>query len=397
MKRILKAILSSSIAEYLPGRIKSLLRARVSEPIFPTFLQIEPTRRCNLKCQFCARTHHPLPDHSDMTLDFFKRVVSQFPPGLTGVHIQGIGEPLLNPDLMEMIAFARSRGLRTSFNTNLTHLTDEMARRLVELGHSEVIVSIETVDPELYAELRRNATLDRVLNNIRTLNEEKKRQHSKYPVIKAHAILMKHLIPGFPEMIRTFKELGLEGVHFIDFLTYGVDQTLRLSNGERLMDMVLSATMSEEEILRVIANLRSLQDETFHVSVPGDWGGLCLGRKQDGGILTCVELWERPYILIDGHIVPCCFVSGPRLGDFNTQTFEEIWFGEPYQKLRWQHLTNQHPPVCASCQQLIYAVATPSLLKQVVKPDHRYTKSFLTSLRPPPSLKEESDKMEPYQ
>ena len=384
MRSSLRACLAHPMAKYLPGRVKSLLRARTNPPVFPVLLQIEPTRKCNLKCQMCTRTHEPLASCPDMTLDFFKKVISQFPPELEAVHIQGLGEPLLNADIMEMIQFARSRGLRTSFNTNLTYLTDEMARRLVELGHSEIIVSVETVDPELYEELRRNARLERVLGNIRKLNEEKKRQNSQYPLIKAHSILMKHLLPSFPDLIRTCRELGLENVHFIDFITRGVDPEVRLSSGERLVDMVLHATMSEEEIRHEIGKLKSLQDETFQVSVPGDWGGLHLGHKQDEGVSTCVELWERPYVMVDGRVAPCCFVVEPCLGNFHEQTFDEIWFGRAYEMLRKQHLTNRHPAICVGCQQLMYTVASPSALWGKRKPKHVYAKAFMaTSLWQP--------------
>lgn len=377
MREALRALLGSPFMEYLPGWTKALLRARLNPPVFPILLQIEPTRRCNLACQMCGRTHEPQQSYPDLTLGFFKQVVSQFPPELEAVHIQGVGEPLLNADIIEMIAFARSRGLRTSFNTNLTYLTDEMARRLVEVGHSEIIVSVESVDPELYAELRCNATLDRVLGNIRKLKEEKERQNSEFPVIKAHAILMKHLLPGVPDLVRTFREMGLVNVHFIDFITRGVSEEVRLSNGERLVDMALNATMTEEEIRQAIAEIKALGDDTFSVSVPGDWGGLHLGHKQGQGILTCKELWERPYVMVDGQISPCCFTPRPCLGDFHRQTFDEIWSGEAYERIRRQHLTNRHPRVCANCQQLLYTFESPSLLCGKHEPQFRYTRAFI--------------------
>lgn len=373
--------LTTVLAGFLPARTRSVRKARANPPTFPTLLQIEPTRRCNLKCRMCARTHDPLECLPDMPLELFKRVVSQFPSGLQTVHIQGVGEPTLNPGLIAMIEFARSRGLKTSFNTNLVHLTDDMCERLVAAGHSEIIVSIETVDPELYTELRYPATVDRVLGNIRKLMEEKRRQGSALPVIKAHGILMRHLLPGIPELVRTLREIGVAHLHFIDFSDSGIDPELRLANGERLVDMVMSVTMDEASLRDAIARVKALDSPELHVSAPGDWGGVHLGRKQGAGVLTCVDLWERPYVTVDGRVTPCCFVPNPDvlcMGSLKTQTFEEIWFGEAYESLRQQHVTNRPPEICAKCQQLAYTFAEPSRWWGRPRVEQRYEKGFVS-------------------
>lgn len=54
-KRILRPVVESLPAEYLPGRVKAIVRAWTNPPVYPTFLQIEPTQRCNLKCLMRAR------------------------------------------------------------------------------------------------------------------------------------------------------------------------------------------------------------------------------------------------------------------------------------------------------------------------------------------------------
>ena len=138
-----------------------------------------------------------------------------------------------------------------------------------------------------------------------------------------------------------------------------------MSTGESLVDMALPASFSEKEIRGIIAEIKKLQTPGFQVSLPGDWGGIQTGRKQGVGILTCQELWERPYVTVDGRVTPCCFIGSPAIldmGDFNTQTFEEIWFGPVYEQLRQQHLTNHHPEICAKCQALIYTFVEPSWL-----------------------------------
>jgi len=386
MKSVARRLLRLPITEYLPGRFKAVARAVTNPPTFPTFLQLEPTRRCNLRCLMCGRTYGSFDRQSDMTLEMFQKILCQFPSDLAAIHIQGLGEPLLHPQLIDMIVFAHNRGLRTSFNSNFTRLTDEIADRLVESGHHEIQVSIESTDPALFSDLRRNASLDRVIENIQRINEAKKRRQSPYPEIKVHAILMKHLLPGVPELVKTLKGLGVTSMHFIDLITNGIAGNATLADGSRLIDMALSASMSEKEIWDLIADIKRLGDDKFPISGPGDWGGLKLNRKQGVGILTCQELWERPFITTGGYMTPCCYMPDQNImnmGRFGDMTFDEIWFGQAYQELRRKHITNYHPPQCANCQQLVYTYVDPSRLRSHGEVGRRYTHCFM---RPEPDV-----------
>ena len=386
MRQALSALADSPLAEYLPCTRKSVLRARLHPPVFPNHVQIEPTRRCNLKCLMCTHTNFDYDPQPDMTLDAFKRFLCAFPPGLESIQIQGLGEPLLNRDIVEMIEFARDRGLHTGFNTNLTILTDAVAERLVRCGLSFIQISIETMDPKLFSDLRRGASLEKVLANIEKIGEAKKRKGRDTPAIHVHAILLKHMLDTIPDLVARLKELGVNGVSFIDLTTDGLDDSIRLSDGSALQDMALGATMTEEEIWAAIAEIQKLGDESFSVVTPGgDWGGMLMDRKEPLGVQTCMELWHRPFVTIDGYVTPCCYLphqSMMNMGNLNEMSFEEIWFGPAYERLRWQHLTNRPPERCAVCQQLAYVFAAPSRIHGRSKAKQRIKECFLSTRSP---------------
>ena len=77
--------------------------------ICPEKIYVELTTRCNLKCRMCVKyTAGSCIAEGDMPLELFKKLL----PSLGHVRtliLNGIGEPLLHPDLDEIIALARAR------------------------------------------------------------------------------------------------------------------------------------------------------------------------------------------------------------------------------------------------------------------------------------------------
>jgi len=78
----------------------------------PTSVQIESTTYCNAKCSMCGRTmvytgkNPKKPKH--MSFQKFKKIMLKL-PYCKYIDLQGLGEPLLNPDLISIIKFCKER------------------------------------------------------------------------------------------------------------------------------------------------------------------------------------------------------------------------------------------------------------------------------------------------
>ena len=83
-----------------------------SEPLpLPRELYIESTTRCNEFCDQCPRTHLGREADRDISLAEVRSIVEQFPV-LDRAVLHGLGEPLLNRELPEIVAYlALSRHL----------------------------------------------------------------------------------------------------------------------------------------------------------------------------------------------------------------------------------------------------------------------------------------------
>lgn len=114
----------------------------------PSKLYVETTTRCNLRCSMCVKQAEGscIPE-TDMSMDVFGALAPAF-PHLDGLILNGIGEPLLTPDLLDMIRLARAAMPATakiSFQTNGMLLTPEMAEGLVQAGLDTVCLSVDVV------------------------------------------------------------------------------------------------------------------------------------------------------------------------------------------------------------------------------------------------------------
>ncbi len=351
---------------FLPARFRSVISAWINDPVFPTILQIEPTNRCNLKCIMCPHGCNKISEYKDLSYTVLKKIIEEIYEYefLKGVHIQGLGEPLLYPELLDTIKFCKEKNLETYFNSNLTIMSEEIAEKLVELQHDKIAVSIESVDPNLYLWIRpgsKNHSLQRVLHNINTLSEMKKKHNSKYPIIAVHSILFKNTIHQIQDMVRVLKENGVDILCFQHLITIGLPDDKALPYGIPIKDECV-LNMSVEEKKEILQLIRSLNSSDFGVIPPHDFDSLDEVLPPREGVITCFDLWQKPTILANGDFMPCCYTLGYYqflMGNIYETDFRTIWFNDKYKELRWQHVSGKLNSVCANCSQL-YQVVHPS-------------------------------------
>ena len=112
----------------------------------PVAITLEITNRCNLDCSFCFLQPEVLnsggPELSTAEVLTVVRYAAQIGAGL---YVTG-GEPLVRPDLPEIVAEARRLGVRTGINTNGVLLATPRGRRLLEARPHYLLVSPHSLD-----------------------------------------------------------------------------------------------------------------------------------------------------------------------------------------------------------------------------------------------------------
>jgi MoaA/NifB/PqqE/SkfB family radical SAM enzyme len=111
----------------------------------PLLAHIIPVRRCNLACTYC----NEFDDFSKpvATDEMFRRIDKLGSLGTAVVTISG-GEPLLHPELDEVIRRIRSNGMIAGLITNGYLLVADRIRRLNRSGLEWLQISIDNVNPD---------------------------------------------------------------------------------------------------------------------------------------------------------------------------------------------------------------------------------------------------------
>lgn len=137
-------------------------------PYLPDTVDIDIANRCNLRCISCFHVSRDFKALKDMTWETFEKVVEQAEGRATAVTIGNHGEPFLHRQALEMLAELKRRGFFVNLINNGTRMFEETARKVIELGIDRVVFSVDSVDPDVYGNVRVHGTYEVTMTNVLT-------------------------------------------------------------------------------------------------------------------------------------------------------------------------------------------------------------------------------------
>ncbi len=287
----------------------------------PITYSIEPTNFCNLKCPECpSGTGELTRQLGFLSVENFREIVDQISD--TGFYIQLFfqGEPYLNKQLGEMVAYAQKKNVYVSVSTNGNLITPKNIDKLIENVPDKIIFSLDGLDEESYQNYRVGGTFKKADDALNLLIEAKRKLKLKKPFVELQFIVMKqneHLI----EEVNAYSE-------------------------SRGVDRLVFKTMQVSSYDNAIKFLPTDGKYSRYIISNGDYK---LKGKQSN---HCFALWRTAVITWDKQMVPCCFDKDANyhLGDLRKNSIKEIWKSESYQKFRLGVLTNRKGnPMCNNC------------------------------------------------
>jgi len=317
---------------------------------------VEVSGACNLRCRMCLVRYAPAIGKREGALGYeqFLELVDAL-PALRRLTLQGLGEPLLSPHLLDMVRHAAGRGIEVGFNTNGTLLSRAIAGQLVDIGCGWLHVSLDGAAAATYEDVRHGTDMrphpgqfERVVANLRGLIEA--RGSGRRPRVQIVFVAMRRNIAELPDLVSLAADIGVDSVwvqnlshDFGDTDPHGGYRAIRqYAEEEALFDprgddaqAIFDRAASRAHALGVELRLPALEE-----------------RTRNGEGRGCGWPWDAAYVTHRGEVQPCCMVMGSdratmgRLGD---APFERIWHSAPYRDFRAALLTDEPPEVCRGC------------------------------------------------
>ncbi len=253
-----------------------------------TTVGVETNNTCNLRCSHCPVSTLMRRPRGVMSWSLFQSLVKDN-PGIERFYLTNWGEPLLHPQIIDMVAYAHEQKKHVSLTTNATLLSPELNRRLLEAGLNVLKVSVDGTK-KTYEKIRR-FSYEKIKENIKNF------------------ISLRDQMGG-----KTWVEVSM--------VIY--DETT---------EEVKPFLAEWSELVEAV----NLQPRFF-----------TLPRKKRR---ECRDLWRLLVVLWDGRVVPCCpdFEGEIVLGHVKENKLAEIFNGPPMRSLRQQHLKKEWMGLCRHC------------------------------------------------
>ncbi len=326
---------------------KNVLLKPLEVQQLPAHIQIEITTYCNQDCLSCGR-RDIIHDPKHMTFEQFKHIYDQIQP--ENINLSGLGEPLLNPHVFDMIKYSREHGSIVNFPTNLT-LNDKVIRKLIDSKIDQIKVSIDAVDKDTYIIVRQSDKFDIVKRNIETINRIKQEEGLEHPEIRLNYSFQKANMDDLDELVEFAHEHQIGTIYVQDLNYFAVEaekEELCGFSKEHLIKVLDSADKKAQEygISTNIGNWRRNMDDFYNKTLPAE--------QYEANDTKCTFPWVSCFIDVHCNVLPCpVFVwekESQSLGNALEVPFAEIWNGPMYQQLRAEFKQNiRRNPICKRC------------------------------------------------
>lgn len=150
-------------------------RRRIVAP-FPLNVDIEVSSHCQIKCTHCFRQHMDIGENQFMDFALYKSIVEECGRhGLFTLKFSMRGEPLLHPDIVEMVSLAKRSGIREVWiNTNGGPITERLAEGLMRAGADWITMSFDGLGAN-YEAVRVPLKYEESLAKLKTLRSVRDR------------------------------------------------------------------------------------------------------------------------------------------------------------------------------------------------------------------------------
>lgn len=313
--------------------------------IGPSTVHIDVTNACNAACITCW-DHSPLllsPRPATwkkrrLSLADFDAIVDDLVAlgSVRAVILSGMGEPLVNPDIYEMIARVKAAGWRLTMLTNLIAADID---RLCDAGVDQLLVGVHGASPVAYSAFHPGwdesdfATMCRYLRRLAATDTR----------VRHVQVINRDTAPEVVDMVRFGARFGADRVNFKLASLSGGTEDCGIDAAQRdwLIDDALPRARALAAELDVPTNL-----DLFSAQLEATRANLRTTTPMDE--VGCFMGYVYTRITVDLDVLYCCNTE-VKVGSLHQARLPALWFGQAWQALRDRLRAGHYLRGCDRC------------------------------------------------
>jgi len=348
-------------AKGLASTIRGVALFGVKKPFIsgaPYQIVWDVTYGCNLKCKHCYATAGRL-WNDELTTEQAKHAIDIFDrAGVTILAFSG-GEPLVRPDILELVRYAADKGIYVAMATNGTLITKKKAKEMKEAGVEFVQISLDGANAETHDAFRGiNGAFDKTVQGIKNCVNEKF-------FVEVSTTVTKYNYKEIPNIIEFSEKLGADWFMAFNFIPTG--------RGKDITKVDLSPE-EREDMLKLLWNELKTRSKINVLSTAPQFARVALQQEKEEKEKIVPTHFYNPKLagqLVDlaefiggcgagrfymgmranGDIQPCVFFP-LKLGNILKDDFEDLWINNPIlNELRNKDILKES---CGSCEYRYY-------------------------------------------
>jgi MoaA/NifB/PqqE/SkfB family radical SAM enzyme len=315
-------------AQYALTKFSFLARRPFCGPILGTLIT---NYDCNLHCRMCRLPEGgrllPREVRKALSTEEMLAVIDGFADlGTRGIGFTG-GEPMLRPDLFQLLRHARTRGMLAHLNTNGTLMNEAASLAFLDAGVDSLNISLDGATEGTHDRIRGvPGAFARTVEAVRLVDRMRKKADARLR-LKVVAVLSEDNIDEIPEYLRLGASLGVDCVEFIP------RQPFPEGPGK-------GVPAAPDLLAKVDAAVRLLSDRSsLPLPLENSPGMLALfapSFRGEPSPLTCHAGYNSLAVDCYGRIFPCVpFVNWNRpVGTLGGKSLRDFWYSREYAPAR---------------------------------------------------------------
>lgn len=295
----------------------------------PTMAILAMTYRCNSHCLMCNLAKR-VTNQKEYSTEQWKNIIDRLAEIKTaGIGFTG-GEPLLLPDMAELIDYANQKGISTTLNTNGLLFTKKKIKKILDARPDNINLSLDSTDPKTFDRLRgTHGGLKNLIQIIENLTKERSLCQSPTEITVV-ACVSHHNLDELEKIAKLCAKLGVDKLGFIPRHSFYKNKKNELISTQDNSPQI--SQRFKEKIKKIKAAKIIPLDNSF--SYLATFPFAFAGQKS---LLPCLA--GETSITIDcyGQIFGCwpfLELEKPAFRITPQKRLKDLWYGKEYEKIR---------------------------------------------------------------